>query len=499
MERRNSDRIPVDIPIRLESCAVKGKIVNLTEDGCGLSLEEPLASLDCSELIFEHGSGNSLHAQIKILWEEKKNESAFFCGGTLIGSDETAQKVLEKILDRAENAYYRVPQDRESESLQDAVVKRREWITERTRTKCEHLAHTSLDPESIRANIENFIGVTQVPLGIAGPLRVNGEHAKGIFYVPFATTEGTLVATYQHGMLALTKSGGANVVVTKSVLDISPMFILEDISQAKEFIHWQENHFDQIKDAAESTTHHGKLLKIRAYSLGRRVLLNFQYHTADAMGLNMINIATHRACEYIMGQTKAERFYLRANLSSDKKVSFFNLINSYGKEVLAEATISKEIMRKYLHCTVEQMYDFCWSGTMGSIQAGMVGMNAHFANGLAAIFIACGQDVAQIVNASIGMSMPEITKDGDFYVSIKLPNLVIGTIGGGTRIGTQRECLELMDCYGDGKAEKFAEIVAAALLGGELTLSAALASGNFIHAHAEKRKMAPILEKEERN
>lgn len=369
----------------------------------------------------------------------------------------------------------------------ELVKKRLNWLTGRTGVDFFHTNSYSIDPEQVKPNIENFIGVSQIPIGIAGPLKVNGEYARGVYYVPFATTEGALVESYERGMIVITKSGGANTLIHKDEINTTPVFLLNDVIEAREFAVWVENNFQKIKQEAENTTKHGKLLRIKPYIIGTNVLLNFYYFTGDAMGLNMINIATDKACQYILKETEAEKYYLRSNFSSDKKPSFFNFIEGYGKEVSADVTIPKAVIESYLHTTPQEMFNFWVSSVYGSLQAGIVGLNAHFANGLAAIYIACGQDVAQIVNASIGISGGHVTEEGDVYVFVRLPCLVIGTVGGGTGLPTQKECLRIMGCSGAGKAKKFSEIVAAALLAGEISICAALASGEFIQAHISAR------------
>ncbi|MBL7132442.1 MAG: hydroxymethylglutaryl-CoA reductase [Candidatus Omnitrophica bacterium] len=368
------------------------------------------------------------------------------------------------------------------------AFKRVNWLMRKTRNRLHHIAQFSEDPKKMKGNIENFIGIAQVPLGIIGPLKMNGEYAQGHFYVPFATTEGALLKSYHRGALLLTEAGGVNVFTLKDEIHISPVFLLADIESAKSFILWVNNNFLKIKERAEKTTTHGKLIKITPYLLGRRVILNFAYFTGDAMGMNMINVATDVACKFVLKKTGVQKYFLRSNLSSDKKPAFSNFIMGYGKEVVAEATLPRLIVEKYLNVTPEDFYEFCYSSLLASIQAGMIGINAQCANALAAIFIACGQDVAQVVNAVAGLSMCEITKKGDLYVALRMPNLVVGTVGGGTALGTQRECLNILGCYGSGKAKKFAEIVTATLLAGEISIAAALTTGEFIKAHVEVRK-----------
>jgi len=385
-------------------------------------------------------------------------------------------------------AIERVPHDKKLDYDEAFVAKRRDWICEKAGTKLTHIAHSSAKPEEFKGNIENFIGVAQVPIGIMGPVLIKGEYADGTFYVPFATTEGAMVETYQRGAIALTKSGGAKVFINKNANHLDPVFILNNSEKAKEFISWVNNNFNKLKKLAESTTGFGKLLHATPYVVGRRVILDLAYHTSDAMGANMINIATEQICEFIAKEVKTERYLLRSNFSSEKKASPINLLIGYGKEVIVETVLPKKIIKRFLFTSAEQIHSASHSWIVSGQRNGMYGANAHYANGLAAIFIACGQDVAHITNASVGITTYELTEEGDLYVSLTLPNIIVGTIGGGTALGTQRECLEMIGCYGSGKSEKFAEIVGASLLAGEIGICAGITSEHFLDPHKRARK-----------
>jgi hydroxymethylglutaryl-CoA reductase (NADPH) len=364
---------------------------------------------------------------------------------------------------------------------------RRAWLAHNAGHGFEAAAAASFAPEQVRGNIENLVGAAHVPLGIAGPIRVNGEHAQGSYYVPFATTEGTLVSTYQYGMRAITEAGGANAYVVADSLDITPCFVLGDAGEAIAFAQWLHDHLPELKRVAEQTTAHGRLVDLDTRVFGRRVFARFAFTTGDAMGMNMVNIAVDAACRRAVELTRCERFYLRCNYSSDKKPAAINLMRPYGKEVVVDLTLPAAVVQTYLGASAHEILDFLMAGRQGAMQAGALGMNAHFANGLAAVFIACGQDVAQVVNASIGFVDAELAGDDGLYVYARLPNLVVATVGGGTGLPTQRECLALLGCAGDGMAPKFAEIVAATLVAGEIAIAAALANGRFIEAHRHNR------------
>jgi hydroxymethylglutaryl-CoA reductase (NADPH) len=342
----------------------------------------------------------------------------------------------------------------------------------------------------VRANIENLVGATHVPLGVAGPVLVNGQHASGWYHVPFATTEGTLVSTYQYGMRAISKAGGANTRVLGDALDITPCFVVGDLDEALRLAGWLHTHLADLRGVAAEMTSHGRLEEIRTHVFGRRVMAQCVFTTGDAMGMNMVNLAVDRICRHVMEHSDCRRHYLRCNYSSDKKPAALNLFRSYGKEIAVDLRLPASVVETDLGVAPADLLDFAAAGRIGTAQAGTLGMNAHFANGLAAVYLACGQDIAQIVNASIGFIEIEGLENGDIYVAARLPNLIVGTVGGGTHLPTQRECLALMQCDGDGHARRFAEIVAATLVAGDLAISAALANGRFIDAHRSKRGAA---------
>jgi hydroxymethylglutaryl-CoA reductase (NADPH) len=219
------------------------------------------------------------------------------------------------------------------------------------------------------------------------------------------------------------------------------------------------------------------------HPIGREVIVNFCYFTADAQGMNMIAKATEAACTWVMEHSRAQRYYIFSGYSTEKRASGALLAGGKGKKVTAGALIPARIVRAYLHCKPQQLVDMWHHTLLGHVQANAIGYNGHYANGLTALFIACGQDVANVANAAVGITHFELTADGDLYASVTLPSLTVATVGGGTGLGTSRECLNLLGCSGSGHAAKFAEIVAATLLAGELSMGAAIVSGEFVNAH----------------
>jgi len=372
---------------------------------------------------------------------------------------------------------------RRADFSNDAKEERLRWLVKTKNLELDYLKGKDIDTEILKGNIEHYIGMSQVPTGISGPITVNGQFAKGDFYVPFATTEGALVASVNRGMTIISKSGGANVGIIGEQMTKAPMFVFKSSGEAIKFNEWIDKNYDKIKERAESTTKFGKLIRIDKYLLGRRSILRMCYSCGDALGSNMITMATQEACNFIKSNYEVEDFMLQSNLEGEKKVSFLNFLTGRGKRVYAEVTIPKNIVENFLHTTPERIATLAQNSSYGSMISGMIGVNAHISNILTAIFIATGQDVAHVHDSSVGITTLELTGEGNIYISVNLPSLAVGTIGGGTGLGTQKECLNIMGCYGSGKAKKFAEIVVACVLAGEISLSGSQAAGDFAFAH----------------
>lgn len=341
------------------------------------------------------------------------------------------------------------------------------------------------DPTTYHGNIENFLGIAQIPVGVIGPLRINGAYAYGDFYIPLATTEGAMVASYNRGAMAISLSGGARVVCLTEGVSRSPGFIFNDLVQAGQFILWVVHRFDEFKEAVKKTTSHGYLQDVVVTMDGNHVYLNFQYTTGDAAGQNMVTIATEAICQKIIADcpVKPLHWFIESNLSGDKKATAASYLTVRGKKVTAEACIPKQIVSRVLHTTPEKMMEYWKMSLVGGIQSGSIGVQGQYANGLAGLFIACGQDVACVAEAAVGVTRLDIMQSRDLYISISMPNLIVGTVGGGTDLPTQKECLAMLGCKGAGSARKFAEICAATILAGEISIVGALGAGHFTKAH----------------
>lgn len=377
--------------------------------------------------------------------------------------------------------------DKFTDSAKEATDIRREFIEAKYKIQLDNVAHYSLDMESVlKKNIENPIGAIQIPVGIAGPLKVNGEHAQGEFYVPLATSEGALVASVNRGCSTVTDAGGVNVRIADDKMTRGPVIKTGSISESLEIKSWIEDHFHELKKAAEVTTRHGKLLKIDPIVVvGRYLYPRFVFKTGDSMGMNMVTIATENALNLLTHKTGAHVVALSGNLCVDKKPSSLNLIEGRGKTVVAEAVVPKAIVEKKLKTTTDAIVEVnIAKNLIGSAISGSMGFNAQYANMIGALFLATGQDEAHIVEGSLGITTAENIA-GDLYFSVTLPDVPLATIGGGTSLETARECLEIMDVYGSGKVGKFAEIVAGTVLAGELSLVGALSAGHLARAHKE--------------
>ena len=387
----------------------------------------------------------------------------------------------------------KIPRNKENDYTEDSALQRRDFIKQKTDVDLAHVGQYSTDVSTLPGNIENFTGMAQVPIGLAGPVLINGEHAQGEFYVPLATTEGTLVASYSRGMRLLTESGGVKTTVLESFMQRAPVFIFADAMQARDFGDWIKYRYDDIKAVAESTTSIGKLHHIDQYGIGPMRYLRFSYTTGDAAGQNMTNKATYAACEWIKQHHPSNdiRYMLSGNIDSDKKYSRLNTLNTRGKRVVAEVTIPKKVLNDIMHIDGQSLFEQRQVSNTGSLIAGNANNGAHAANGITAIFIATGQDAANVAESHAGTVYCKLLDNGDYYWSITLPSLIVGTYGGGTGLATQKECLDILGCYGKDKANKFAEIVAATVLAGDISLASSVLAGDFVASHDQYGRNRP--------
>ncbi len=395
----------------------------------------------------------------------------------------TPKEIIEKLL----NSEMKLYEIEKYVSVKEATDIRREFIEEYSDAKLDNIGSYTLDIErASKRNMENPIGVLQIPMGIAGPLKINGEHCNREVMVPLATSEGALVASINRGASTITASGGANARVISDIMTRAPAIKTENAVDALKIKQWFENNFNKLKEIAESTTSHGKLLKIDPIIIvGNYVYPRFVYSTGDSMGMNMVTIATEKILDEMTRETSAIHIALSGNVCVDKKAAAINIIEGRGKSVVADILIPKEIVNKKLKTTAEGIVEVnTVKNLIGSAASGSMAYNAHYANMVAAIFLATGQDAAHVVEGSLGITTAE-NRNGDLYFSVNLPDLPIATVGGGTSLETANEGLNILGVAGSNKALELAEIVATTVLAGELSLIAALSAGHLARAHQE--------------
>ena len=367
------------------------------------------------------------------------------------------------------------------------IDERRKALEANLRISLPHIGKNDLGPRAETHNCENMIGVAKIPLGIAGPLKIESDKFNGSFFIPLATTEGALVASINRGCKAITLSGGAITASCKVGATRGPVFYTGNIRNEQRLFGWVKKNEDKIKKTAERTSKHLKYKKLIFRGLADYAFIHFAFDTQDAMGMNMATIATEKIVELVEKETGIQCISLAGNFDSDKKPSWISFIEGRGHKVWAEATIRKSIAKAILKTTSQKIYDVWLSKNMiGSAMSGSLGFNAHFANIVSAVFIATGQDPAHVTDASMGLTTARVTRNGDLYFSIYIPALMVGTVGGGTNLETQKEALSIMGIVGgnDGKnSQKLAEIIGGGVLAGELSLLASLAEGTLASSH----------------
>ncbi len=396
---------------------------------------------------------------------------------TLKVEDAIQQKQAQRVV---------IPRSKQDDYDDEIIKIRQKFAEEYSGQKLEHIPHYSFDPHITNGNCEHFAGVAQVPLGFAGPIEIHGEHAQGEFVIPMATTEGTLIASYNRGIKLLNACGGVKCTVVDDVMQRAPVFVMEDARAAREFIHWVKANEREIAGHAEATTRSGQLAYIDAYQASKFAYLRFNYTTGDAAGQNMVGRATFAACSWILDHYKDhtfKHFYLESNLATDKKASQVNVMHTRGKRVTAECVIKRDVLNQFMRVDTRTLSYHAGVASIGTILSGANNNGLHSANAITAIFIATGQDVANVAESSAGILYIELTEEQDLYASITIPSLIVATYGGGTGLATQRESLEVLGCYGKGKVKKFAEIVVGVVLAGELSLAAAISSSDWVSSH----------------
>ena len=373
----------------------------------------------------------------------------------------------------------------------DAIRVRRGFIEQETGAKLENIGIFSIDVERVvKRNCENMIGTVQVPVGVAGPVLVKGGYATGRYWLPLATTEGALIASVNRGCNAITRAGGAEVRILHDGMTRAPVFATDSIIHAVQVCDWVTVHRNELKAVAESTTTHGKLTDIVTFVAGTSVYVRIEFDTKDAMGMNMVTIASAKVADLIAQGTGARLVALSGNMCTDKKPAAINGIMGRGRSVVAGVALTHEQISSIFKTDAKSLAEVNYrKNLVGSARAGAMGFNAHAANVVAAMFIACGQDAAHAIDGSTCITTVDMTETGA-YVAVTLPSLPVGTVGGGTGVETQQECLKLLGVAGSGtppgtNAKKLGEIIGTAVLAGELSLLGALAAQHLARAHQQ--------------
>jgi hydroxymethylglutaryl-CoA reductase (NADPH) len=396
----------------------------------------------------------------------------------------------EELVEGVQDGELRLHELEQHADADAAAEARRLLLTAETEADLDAIGAYTFDAADAGPNIENMLGAAQVPMGIVGPVRIDGGSVEGSKYLPLATTEGALVASVNRGCAAIRAADGATARVLKNAMTRAPVFRVNNVGEASEVASWVRANVDTLAEAAESTTSHGELRDVTPYVVGDNVFLRFAYDTKDAMGMNMATIATEAACDVVTAETPAELVALSGNLCSDKKPAAVNSVEGRGRTVAADVEIPRETVESYFKTTPEAIAEAnTRKNLVGSAKAGSLGFNAHAANTVAAAFLATGQDIAQVVEGSNAITTADV-RDGDLYASLTIASLELGTVGGGTKLPTQSEALDVVGVRGGGdpagsNADALAELITTAALAGELSLLGALASDHLASAHEE--------------
>ncbi|MGW2051331.1 phosphotransferase [Streptomyces sp. NPDC001858] len=371
---------------------------------------------------------------------------------------------------------------------EDARVQRLNWLRARGDTALTSLERTGLDAQSLVGNVENFVGCVEVPVGLAGPLLFVGDAARGSLVAPLATTEGALVASASRGARAVTESGGVTTKVLSQRMTRAPVFEFADIAAARRFTTWLRDRRPQLDEQVRAVSRHTRLVDVDPHQIGRYLHVRFVYETADAAGQNMTTAATWQICRWLTDVLVSEADLrprgqlLEGNLSGDKKVTAGSVMAGRGTRVTAECRLRRDVVARVLKTTPEAMVKGHTATVLGAQQAGMTGYGVNAANIVAALFVATGQDVACVHESGVSVFSLELDDD-DLVATLLLPNLVVGTVGGGTALPNQRDLLTALGCAGAGGVRRFAEIVAGFALALDVSTMAAVVSGQFAEAH----------------
>lgn len=383
-----------------------------------------------------------------------------------------------------------LPRSKDNDYSSDAVGKRRQLAEQAAGRQLKHISGQPVALEEARNKIESLIGFAQVPLGLAGPMQVDTAKGRREVYVPLATTEGAMVASFNRGMQLLNSGGGVRARVIQEGLTQCPMFVYRTVADAQRAQQIADSSFDQFAELTTKLSRYGRLKSVKTHLLGRRLVVALVFTTADAIGINMATSAADACSRFLKEKTAAVEHYVHGQ-DFEKRSSHRSLLEGRGRSVVADAVVSRAELKKRMRVTPEQLVEINRSYSVGFAHMGTPNYTIQSGNALAAIFIACGQDAAYVTESATGFLEFDCTDKGDLYTSVYLPSLMVGTVGGGSNQGTAAECLEIIGCRGEGHANTFAEIIAATVLAGDISLMAAFCSHEFVDSHERLGRNRP--------
>ena len=388
----------------------------------------------------------------------------------------------------------RIPRSAADDFAPSAVRARLELCERAADRALPHLAGANVAPEAARGKVENLVGYAQVPVGIAGPLLVDTHLGPRWVYVPMATTEGAMVASYSRGMKLLSAAGGARARVVREGLTQHPVLVYPDAAAALRAEQAVPELRDELERATSETTSHGRLVRVESEPVGRRLVLALTFTTGDAIGINMAARATDRCSALAAERTGALARYVHGE-DVEKRANARALSEGRGRSAVCDVTLPRALLQEVLRVTPEELVAIHRTYQVGFARLGTQNHLVQSANGLAAVFLACGQDVAYLTESATGLLDLDQTPGGDLYASAVLPSLLVGTVGGGSGQGTAAECLDILGARRPGGANLLTEILAATVLAGDLSLLASFCTHEFVAAHERLGRNRPLPER----
>ena len=378
-----------------------------------------------------------------------------------------------------------------------SAVEMRHAFLEQQDFTFEKIKSSKLELNEIQNNIESYIGSVEIPLGVVGPILYKDQSKEELVYAAVGTLEGALVASMNRGAKAISQGGGFSAEISWQKMVRSPLFLFRTPEEANTFQAFVKTEFFKVAELVKKYSNHANLRTIERFVRGTNVHLKLIFSTGDASGQNMTTTCSWHAIMHLVDEFK-ERFgitpidyVIEGNGAADKKISQYNITNGRGIRVTANCFLPEATIHKVLRTTSEKMIRFFGPSKSFAEEESMVGYNINVANAIAAFFLATGQDMACVHESAVGFLELDGV-DGGLNLQLTLPNLVVGTVGGGTNLKRQSEALDMMGCLGTAKVDRFAKLIAGFALGLEISTYAAIVSGEFAKAHEKLGRNKPI-------